>query len=150
MHYIVEIETRERFATDAQIDTVMDTLADFHVAVGDASGGGSEVTLTVPAEGVDQAVRIALSLVRGLASVIGVTALPEEVRDAREGWVPMPDLVDVATAADMLDMTPQWVRQLINDGSLQATNAGPRTTVVPRSAVEALAAERAAKNSAPR
>lgn len=147
MHFVVEIETRERFTTDAQIDAVMDTLADFHVTLGDAAGGGSEVMITVPAESIDQAVRIALSLVRGLATVIGVVALPEEVRDAREGWVTVPDLVDVTTAAEMLGVSRQRVHQLIHEGTLQATSPGPRTMVLPRDAVAAYIANRGAKTT---
>lgn len=150
MHFVVLIETTERIHTDTDIDQVMDTLADFSVAIGDADAAGSEITVTVPADDLEQAVRLALSLVRPLATPLAVDALPEEVRDAREGWTPVPDLVDVAGAAQILSMTPQWVRQLIDAGTLPATTAGTRATVLPRSAVEALAKARATKAAAGR
>lgn len=146
MHFVVTIETAERIQGDSDIDQVMDALADFGVAIGDADAAGSQITVTIPADDLEQAARLALSLIRPLATPLAITeALPEEIRDAREGWTPVPDLVDVAGAAQILGMTPQWVRQLIDAGTLPATTAGTRATVLPRSAVEALAKARNAK-----
>ena len=74
---------------------------------------------------------------------VGLTALPERVRDARDGWPAVPELVGATAAADMLKVSRQQVWNLIEGGSLPGQRVG-RDWVIPAAAVRALVEKRSA------
>ena len=74
---------------------------------------------------------------------VGLTALPELVRDARDGWPAVPELVGATAAADMLKVSRQQVWNLIEGGSLPGQRVG-RDWVIPADAVRALVEKRSA------
>jgi len=133
--YIVEVETTLRDITDDMIDQVMDALTAWHPSIGTGPTGALEATMTVPAEHLSQAVAGGLAaIVAAGLSPVTVTAMPESVRDAREGWAPIPDLLSVTEAADELGLTRQRILQLISNAELPATRVG-RGYAIPRTAL---------------
>lgn len=138
--YVVEVETTATFPTkglEAFLDTWTTTLEPWHPAI---SGTATHVvaTITLPAETLTQAVAAAVAIVGQLAPALAVQAMPEQLRDARQGWAPVPDMMSVADAAAALGVSRQRVLQMIDEGKLPGTKVG-RSYTVPRSAVEAIA-----------
>ena len=135
-HYVITIETSQ--PTDIDVaDRWVEDLKTWHGAVGDGPGGHLVVTLTLPAESLAQAVATGLALVERHATPVAVQALSEELQDAREGWTPVPEMVSVSEAAQMLSVSRQRVLQMIDEGKLPGTKVG-RSYTVPRTAVVAL------------
>jgi excisionase family DNA binding protein len=135
--FVVEVETTSRDLSDSAIDHVMTALAEWHSSVGAGLAGTLEVTLTLPAEDLRQAVAAGIAAVVAAGLIpIGVSALPEKLRDARAGWVTPPELASVTEAAAALEVTRQRVLQMITAGKLPATRVGT-TWVIPRSALPA-------------
>jgi len=103
---------------DARVDYLMEELADYGVAVGSAPHNNISVTLTLPAKSLMQAVKTAVALAEAASSanVIAIEVLPTEEFDARSGLEPIPALVSVAEAAEMLGLTKIRVNQMISEG----------------------------------
>jgi hypothetical protein len=104
--------------TEDRADALMDALADYAVSVGSAPHNRISVTLTLPASNLMQAVRTAIAVAEAASSanVIGLEVLPTEEFDARSGLEPIPALVSVAEAAEMLEVTKIRVNQMISEG----------------------------------
>lgn len=99
-HYVVEVELDLHNPGEETLDRIMDAITDHHGVVAGAAGGGVTVVATVPAESLRQAVALGLAVAGEHGRPVGVTAWPERVRDVREGWVPIPDLLGVTEAAE--------------------------------------------------
>lgn len=122
----------------ADVDTVMEQLADYHVSLGENARGYANPTIAVTAETLAQATRTALAVVVDAldAPAIALDITTAEEFDAREGWEHVPDLVTVAQAAATLGVTKQAVQKRIDAGSLPATRVG-NLQVLPASAISA-------------
>jgi excisionase family DNA binding protein len=158
MHTItVELDARDITADHA--DQLVTSLEQLHPAVGNSPRGWLEVTITIPAEHVGQAVTLAIAAIEQAAGhpTIAVTAMTEEEADAREGWESLPDLVSVSEAAELLGVSRQAVLDRINRHTLPASKIGrdyaiPRAalTKAPASMAEKIADVRAAAEQHPR
>ena len=117
------------------VDTVLETLADYHPAIGFPRRGEAEVVLTYPATGARQAVATALALAAD--HKLEIQALTVETT-ARFDWlmdeVGVPPLISVTDAAEALGISRQAVLQRIKTGSLHAVRAGD-TWVIPKGAI---------------
>lgn len=124
-HWVVDIETTRR-DTAPELDAMLEALASWHGAVGQTPAGCTSATITLPADSIAQATVTALHILHGagLDGVVSMTVVLESVRDAREGWCPMPDLVSVTEAAGMLEVSRQRVLQMIGEGKVSATRVG--------------------------
>jgi excisionase family DNA binding protein len=137
-HYVVELELDTK-PTAAAAEAALVAVEDFHPSASTSAAGLLEVTITLPAEGLRQAVAAALALVAPIAGVVRVQALPEAVRDAREGWDVLDDLVSAPEAAEILGVSRQRILQLIGEGKLPGRRIG-REYAIPRAAVAARSA----------
>jgi len=122
-------------------EQLVDGLVDYHVAVGRSLQGRLEATITLPAEGLRQAVTTALHVVAAAAGAPprAIEVLPTGDFDARHGLAPVPEQLSVPEVAAELGTSRQAVLQRIEAGTLPATKVG-RTWVVPRAAVERIRA----------
>jgi excisionase family DNA binding protein len=132
----VDVAKREQL-TDDQVDAAMARLEQYHPALGGSPRGWQSAIISLPAASLMQATSTALALVE---AAFGAPALAVEVMttaefDARQGWSPMPDLVSVSEAAELLGVSRQRVLQRIEAKTLPATRVG-RDWVIARSAVE--------------
>lgn len=144
-HYAVRVETSARFpksGAEAFVDDAMTKLEAWHPALS-SEHGHVVATITLPADSLGQAVATALAVVAQVGTPIAVEALPEEVRDQRQGLAPVPDLLSVTEVAEQLGVTRQRVLAMIDSGKVPATRVGT-TYAVQQSAVDALLAARTA------
>lgn len=138
--YNAILTTDHRTPTRADLDDeLIDRLAAFHPALGFTTGRLT-ITITYPAETLEQAATIAAALAgRSLAGLpvtaTGLEVLPTAEFDRRNGMEPVPELLSVTEAAAELGVTPQAVRLRLDSGSLRGVKAGA-TWVVPRGEVE--------------
>ncbi|SDP33616.1 DNA binding domain-containing protein, excisionase family [Nakamurella panacisegetis] len=98
--------------------------------------GRVEVIITLPADTLRQAITTALPLLEqaGDVPVISLEVMTTDEFDTRNGIDPIPDLVSVSGAAELLGVTRTRVQQLIDEGKLPGSMVG-RTYVIPRAAV---------------
>lgn len=137
-NYVVDIELDHRGVTDAMVDGIHSALDDWHVSISESVAGNVQLLLTVPAENLRQALGTGLALaaqVDGKREPLVIAAMPETLRDEREGWVPVPETMSVTQAADLLGITRQAVLQRIESGSIPAQKVG-REWRIPRRAVQ--------------
>ncbi|GGL27790.1 helix-turn-helix domain-containing protein [Phycicoccus endophyticus] len=129
--YVIDIETTER---DPELaDEWIDQLAAWHGVVSAGPTGALVVTLSLPAEGLAQATATGLAIVAGLATPVAITAQPESMRDERQGWPRVPELMSVAEAAEALGVSRQRVLQMIDEGKVPAVRVG-KVHAIPASA----------------
>lgn len=131
----VEVRLRRQLAPEA-VDRLMDALGPFHGALGTSPRGWVSAQLTVPAQGLVQAFLTAHSLAAThLGDPVSLEVMPEDEWDARQVFVPMPELVGATEAAAMIGVSRQRVIQMVEEGKLPGRVVG-RSTVIPRQSVE--------------
>lgn len=133
----VEMNLGPKLAEGAA-DTMLGRLEGFSPAIGYSDHRRLEVTLTVPAETLWQAVHQGVLLAEEgtRLKAIHVEAIATDLFDARLGLPAMPELVSVSEAAEILEITRQRVLQLVQGGQLPSARVG-NGVVIPRAAVEA-------------
>ena len=109
-----------------------DQLTSYGPSVGSSPRGYLSVRLTFPADGLLQATTTAVTVVERLSGLtaIACTAMSQEEFDAREGTVPLPDLIGVTEAAAMLGLSRARVNQMIGEGKLQSVRVGNSNALV--------------------
>jgi hypothetical protein len=132
-HYnaVAEIRTRD-------LEQLVDQLADHDAAAAPLAGGWAQVTITLPADTLRQAISTASALVHaaaGTGPVRRLEVLSTDDFDRRQGLQPVPELVSVTDAAASLGVSRQAVLQRLESGSLAGRKIG-KTWVVPAAAVE--------------
>ncbi|MDI1290608.1 MAG: excisionase family DNA-binding protein [bacterium] len=142
MRYQTTIELGGQILTDDEADTILDALEQYHPAIGYTDGNAS-VLITVPAESLRQAVTTGLALIATATDrePFGVAAMTEAAWDAREGFVPVPELIGADEAAVILGVSRPRIPQLVAEGKLPATKVG-NSFAFARATVEALASRR--------
>lgn len=144
-HYVAHIEVEAERIDLEGVDRVMDELEDFHPSLSESPRGLQAATIALPAESLRQATAAAIRLVEAAygGQAVAAEVMTEAEFDARQGWVPMPELVSVAEAAELLGVSRQAVMDRITRKTLPATRvgtgAGGRASsyVIPRSAIAA-------------
>ncbi|MBD3783724.1 MAG: excisionase family DNA-binding protein [Micrococcales bacterium] len=131
-HYVVEVETTAA-VDEALADAWVSELAPWHGVVTERAGHLVAV-VTLPGDNLAQATASALAVVGRLGEPLVVLAQPEGVRDARQGWDPVPELLSVTQAAERLCVSRQRVLQMISEGKLPSHQVGT-TYVIPAAAV---------------
>lgn len=137
----VEVDRRDfQTVTATELDRLVDALAPFHPAVHESPRGYLAATVTLPGATLAQATAAVIPVVENAlrAPVVAVEAMPAREFDQRNGFVPLPELISVTEAAELLGVSRQAVLQRIGSRSLPATRVG-RDWVLPRAAVEASA-----------
>lgn len=136
---VAELGTRARLE-DVGEDLVI-ALEGYHPAAGRSPFGLIEVTISLPAETLRQAVTTALAVIESatLLPVTAIEVLPTDDFDRRNGLEPVPDLVSVSEAAAILSISRQRVLQLVDAGALPAVRVG-KALALHRTAIELRAA----------
>lgn len=127
----LELDTRA-----ADLDRVADALADYGVHAERTLQGRPEVTLTVPAETLRQAITTAMAVTTGETGfdVLAIEVMPTREHEERVGVPTIPELLSVTEAADELGVSPQAVRQRLDAGTVSGVKIGA-TWAVPRAVV---------------
>jgi hypothetical protein len=101
-------------------------LADFKPDIARTVQGRYEVAITVTGETLRQATLVALALVAdaGASDLAAVEVRPtDEVANGRKD-MPVPDLVSVTEAATDLGVSPQAIRQRLDNGTVSGVKIG--------------------------
>lgn len=139
-HYTAEVEVSRRGnPTPDEVDQAMDTLAGYAPSISVTPRGYRAARITFPADTIGQAASTALAVVSAAigGDVVRIELMTEKEADQREGTATLPELVGVTEAADMLNVSPQRVRQMIEEGKLAAHRVGGKSFALIRSEVEA-------------
>lgn len=132
----IDVAKREQL-TDDTIDAVMARLEQYHPALGTTPRGWQSVIISLPAESLLQATTTAVAVVEAALGALAVSAevMTSAEFDLRQGWEPVPDLVSVSEAAEILGVSRQRVLQRVEAKTLPATRVGTGW-VIPRSALK--------------
>lgn len=139
---VVEISKRGNMSGD-EVDTIMDRLQSYHPSLSVSPHGYRSARFTVPADDFAQAVQSAALIGRHAfddVELVRVEVMSEAEAELREGSLEVPDLVGVTEAAELLRVSPQRVRQMIDEGKLAAHRIGERSFALVRNEVAARAA----------
>ncbi len=144
-HYVVEVQTTEHKPSPDRAEELMSTLADYQPVVGTTVGRHVQITITVPATSLGQAVHTALAVIERCATPSAITAVPEQDREAHQRWVELPELVGVTEAGTILGISRQAVLGLVDRGQLPGRHVTTKIVAIPAASVHARKA-REAKN----
>lgn len=126
-HYTAEVD----FKATATPDEIMEEIEAFHGVYAFHEGRDEHgVTISFPADSAKQAIAIATAVTEKFGEVTGLKVLTSEEFDRQEGFAPIPDLVSVTQAAEMMGITRSAVIQRIETGSIYAVKVG-NTWVIP-------------------
>jgi excisionase family DNA binding protein len=125
---------------DPWTDDVVDALAGFSPVVGRDPNGQASLTFTIPATDLRAAVTTALALAADAThtELVGLEVITAAEFDRRNGLEPLPALVSVTEAAQLLGVTRQAILQRLDAGTLPGERVG-NAWVLQRTAVERLA-----------
>lgn len=132
----LELDTRS-----ADLDRIADALDDYDPVVSRTLQGRPHVHLTVPAEGLRQAITTAMAVAAGATGfdVLAVEVMPTAEFEQRVDVEDVPALLSVSEAATELGVSPQAIRLRLDGGTLAGFKIGS-TWAVPRAAVYRLKA----------
>ena len=121
-------------------DKIFDNLAVCSPALSISERGWLEITITLPAESLADAITTALDVVKAAtrSDVVSIAATATDEFDRRIGLVPRvpDDLISVTEAAEILGVSRQAVMDRINRKTLPARKVG-REYVLQRAALSA-------------
>ena len=128
----VELDVRAEALAEELGDQLLERFADHHAVATRSTLGRGELILSLPAEGLWQAIATVRALVAGL----DVTAVTVEASDDfdRRADVHVPALLSVTEVAERLGITRAGVQHRIDSGSLPAVRVG-NAWAIPAAAV---------------
>lgn len=139
MQYQIDAELTGKPLTDTEVDHALDGLPGMSAVISD-SHAHPDILLTISADDVVQATALAVAVIERATArtVTAVQVMPTEVWDARQGFVPVPELIGATDAAALLGVSRQRIAQLVDEGKLPARRAG-NALVFARATVETYA-----------
>ncbi len=142
MQYQVDAELSGKPLTEAEADHALEQLPGLSAVIAD-SHGYPDVLLTIGADDVIQATTLGVAVIERATArtVTAVHVMPTETWDARQGFVPIPELIGATEAATLLGVSRQRIAQLVDEGKLPARRAG-NALVFARGTVEAYQSHR--------
>lgn len=151
----LEYAVRRRSLHDPEktATAILDRLTAYGAAVGFSPSDALSIRLTFTADSVEQASHTAM-LVAGTALTESwvvdggldpaarralqlLEVMTEAEFNAREGFAPVPELVSVTEAAEILGVARQRILQMIDEGKFSTATKVGSTTVIARSDVDA-------------
>jgi len=128
----VELDVRAEALAEELGDQLLERFADHHAVATRSTLGRGELILSLPAEGLWQAIATVRALVAGL----DVTAVTVEASDDvdRRADAHVPALLSVTEVAERLGITRAGVQHRIDSGSLPAVRVG-NAWAIPAAAV---------------
>ncbi|NNG20479.1 helix-turn-helix domain-containing protein [Naumannella sp. ID2617S] len=120
-----DLPYRGHLANEFTVDT-HERLERYHPATGASADGHGQVTITLHAEDLGQAMDLAARLLASAGSppALELEVLTTERFDARAGLIPVPELVSISEAATQLGISRQAVLQRIEAGRIPARKVG--------------------------
>ncbi len=136
---VVEISKRGNMSGD-EVDVVMDRLSGYSPSLRVSPRGYRSARISVPADNLAAAATAAVLAVTfahclDAGGAVSLEVMSEAEADLRDGSLEVPDLVGVTEAAAMLSVSPQRVRQMIDEGKLAAHRVGERSFALVRNEV---------------
>ncbi|WP_413600869.1 helix-turn-helix domain-containing protein [Curtobacterium sp. Curtsp57] len=133
-HHAVYVELDVNQPTTEQIEGVREYLDQlgYSPAVGTSPAGRLDVQLSVPADDVYMATARGVVAAQQLAGAKAVTieSRDGDEYDAMQGFAQIPDLVSVAQAAEILQVSRQRVQQMIDAGQFVTARKVGNSTVL--------------------
>lgn len=139
-----ELDTTTPIDADT-IDRYYDALDGYHASFSTGAHGRTRVLVTLPADTLDLAIRTAIAVIEhGTGSrVVALEAMTSDDFDRRDGLPTLPELVGGPEAADILGISRQAVKVMIDSGKFAtATRIGERGVAIARAEVERMAEQR--------
>lgn len=121
------------------LDVLVSALQGYHPAAGAGAGQRVGVTISLPAESLEQAIRTALAVIRTATGMEAVTveAMTSDDFDRRGGLEPVPELVSLVEAAELLGVSRQAVQQQVDRGAFITAQKVGSTWVLARTELDA-------------
>jgi len=137
MQYQADLELTGKPLSDTEADGALDELPGLSAVISHDQPH-PEVLLTVQADSVVQATALAVAVVERATgrTVQCAQVMPAEVWDARQGFVPVPELIGATEAAALLGVSRQRIAQMAEEGKIPARRAG-NALVFARASIEA-------------
>lgn len=127
MEYNADLELDERAddLTEVRVDELLDQLTDYAAVISRSAFGRTVLTITVPAETLRQAATTSLAVVEAAGGrPVAIEVMATSEYDRRAGLQPMPELVSVTEAAELLGVSRQAVLQRLERGTLPGRKVG--------------------------
>lgn len=122
--------------TDTDIDRHLHALRAYHVAVSNPRAGEGQIIFTIPADTLAQAIQTTQAIAASAGITISALTIETTERfDALADDIPMPKLISVTEAAQLLGITRQAILQRITTHTIPATKIGD-TWAIPRAAIK--------------
>lgn len=122
--------------TDTDIDHHLNTLHTYHVALSNPRAGEGQIILTIPADTLAQAIQTTQAVAASTGITINALTIETTERfDALADDIPMPKLISVTEAAQLIGITRQAILQRITTHTIPATKIGD-TWAIPRAAIK--------------
>lgn len=137
MQYQVDAELAGKPLTGTEAERALEGLPGLSAVIADRYGH-PDVLVTISADSTIQATTLGVSTIEHATgrTVTAVAVTPTELWDARQGFVPLPELIGATEAAQLLGVSRQRIAQLVDEGKLPARRAG-NALVFARGTVEA-------------
>lgn len=122
--------------TNTDIDHHIETLSAYRVAVSNPRAGEGQIILTIPADTLTQAIQTTQAIAASAGITINAITIETTERfDTLANDIPMPTLVSVTEAAQLLGVSRQAILQRITAHTIPATKIGD-TWAIPRAAIK--------------
>ena len=133
-NYNATITTRRLTETD--IDRYIEELNTYHVAVSNPRANEGQIILTIPANTLTQAIQTTQAIATSAGITIDALTIETTERfDTLANEIPMPKLISVTEAAQLLKVSRQAILQRITAHTIPATKIGD-TWAIPRAAIK--------------
>ncbi len=134
----VSAELNEHGTTEDRAGDIVELLAGYHPAVGRGSKNRLTITISLPADGLRQAITSGLAVIESHtgSSAVMLEAMTSSEFDVRNGLDPVPNLLSVTQVADELGQTRQAVLKAINSGRFTTATKVGDSWAIARSEVE--------------
>lgn len=122
--------------TDNDINHHLNTLTPYHVALSNPRTGEGQIILTIPADTLTQAIQTTQAIATSAGITIDALTIETTERfDTLANEIPMPKLISVTEAAQLLKVSRQAILQRITAHTIPATKIGD-TWAIPRAAIK--------------
>lgn len=122
--------------TETDINHHLNTLTPYHVALSNPRTGEGQIILTIPANTLTQAIQTTQAIATSAGITIDALTIETTERfDTLANEIPMPKLISVTEAAQLLKVSRQAILQRITAHTIPATKIGD-TWAIPRAAIK--------------
>ena len=122
--------------TETDINHHLNTLTPYHVAISNPRAGEGQIVITIPADTLTQAITTTQAIATSAGITIDALTIETTERfDTLANEIPMPKLISVTEAAQLLKISRQAILQRITAHTIPATKIGD-TWAIPRASIK--------------